>query len=157
MVELAIRGLEDALVTVSRREVEQFQPSFTIDTVEWLRAENPEISLLLALGSDVAAGLPQWKRVGRLLIQVRLLVFERPAAGEPGEVVLANLRQRQLPLVGAQVITIEAPAVDATGIRERVAQGEDCQDLLPRVVVEYIQSHGLYGAAPETGHSSRAG
>ncbi|MGC2192254.1 MAG: nicotinate (nicotinamide) nucleotide adenylyltransferase [Candidatus Dormiibacterota bacterium] len=157
MVDLAIQGLEDALVTVSRREVEQSQPCFTVDTVEWLRSQTPDVSLVLAVGSDVAAGLPQWKQVGRLLIQVRLLVFERPAAGEPGEVVLANLRRRQLPLVGAQVITIAAPTVDAAAIRERVAQGEQCLDLLPQVVAEYVQSHGLYGADPRTGPSSGAG
>lgn len=157
MVELAIHTLEDALVTVSRREVEQSQPGFTVDTVAWLRARQPELALVLALGSDVAAGLPGWKEVDRLLSQVRLLVFERPGFGEPGEAVLATLRQLPLPLEGSQAISISAPAIDATDIRERLGRGEECADLLPPEVARYIRTHGLYGADPGASHSPRAG
>jgi nicotinate-nucleotide adenylyltransferase len=157
MVERAILALDDPLVTVSRREVEQAQPCFTVDTVEWLRSRRPKLSVVLALGSDVAAALPDWKEVGRLLDQVRLLIFDRPGMGEPGEVVLAGLRQRQLPLAGAEVIFISAPAVDATDIRERIANGEDCADLIPPEVARYVQTHGLYGADRESAGSSRAG
>ena len=157
MMELAVQALDDPLVTVSRHEVEQSQPSFTVDTVAWFLIQRPELAVVLAVGADVAAGLPGWKGVSRLLEQVRLLVFERPGAGDPGHSVLAELALHLLPLVGAQVVSIAAPTVDATGIRERIAQGMDCRDLLPGPVDWYIQSHGLYGASPKPARSARAG
>ena len=157
MVELAIRALDDPLVTVSRHEAEQSQLCFTVDTVEWLRSRQPELSVVLALGSDVAATLLSWKQVSRLLAQVRLLVFERPGAGEPGESTLAELRRRQLPLAGAEVISISAPVVDATSIREKLAKRESCAELLPPGVEEYIRSHCLYSGGLDPGRSPREG
>ncbi|MGH7642782.1 MAG: nicotinate (nicotinamide) nucleotide adenylyltransferase [Candidatus Dormibacteria bacterium] len=149
MIEAAVQALNDRLVAVCRREVELPQPTFTVDTVTAWRRERPARSLVLAMGSDVAAGLPHWKEVGRLLGQVKLLIFERPSVGEPGSVVLEELRRRQLPLVGAEVIALDVPQVEATGIRERIAAGIDARDLIPGPVADYIQAHGLYRAQPE--------
>ncbi|MGC1184260.1 MAG: nicotinate-nicotinamide nucleotide adenylyltransferase, partial [Candidatus Dormiibacterota bacterium] len=66
MVEIAVRGLLDEHVSVCRWEVDQDQPCFTIDTVERWLADRPETTIELALGSDVAAGLPAWKSAARL-------------------------------------------------------------------------------------------
>jgi nicotinate-nucleotide adenylyltransferase len=150
MVELAVGTLADPLVTVCRREVDQDQPCATVETVEWLRSRHPELKVVLALGSDAAADLPSWQAVRRLLAQVSLLVFQRAGTGEPGEAVLAALGRRRLPLVGAQVISLSTPAVDATGIRERIAKGASCVELLPDGVGEYIRSHHLYRQAPDS-------
>jgi nicotinate-nucleotide adenylyltransferase len=144
MVDLAVESLRDPLVTVCRWEVDQARPTYTVDTVEWLHRQEPNLGLVLALGSDVASGLPGWKSVSRLLEQVRLLVFERAGAAESGEAVLAALRQRGLPLVGAEVIALSTPAIDATGIRERIAAGVSSPDTLPPGVADYIASHRLY-------------
>jgi len=157
MTELAVGYLDDPRVTVSRREVERAGTSFTVDTVDWLRSRQPELFVVLALGSDVAAGLPGWREVHRLLGQVRLLVFERPGAGEAGELVLAELRRVPLPLVGEEVIHLAAPAIDATRIREQLAHGESCAEELPLGVREYIRAHSLYGGRPEPGRSLGAG
>ncbi len=157
MVEEAVLGLRDPLVTVSRHEVDQAQPSYTVDTVSWLRATRPKLTVVLAVGADVAAGLPTWKDPVRLLEQVRLLVFDRPGAAAPGEQVMAELTRLELPLKGAEVITLQAPLVDATSIRERISGGSDCSDLLPDSVVGYIRAHGLYGAIGEAASSPRAG
>jgi nicotinate-nucleotide adenylyltransferase len=144
MVDLAVESLRDPLVTVCRWEVDQARPTYTVDTVEWLHRQEPNLGLVLALGSDVASGLPGWKSVSRLLEQVRLLVFERAGAAESGEAVLAALRQRGLPLVGAEVIALSTPAIDATGIRERIAAGVSSPDTLTPGVADYIASHRLY-------------
>jgi nicotinate-nucleotide adenylyltransferase len=157
MLALAIKPLGDPLVSISRHELELSQPSYTVDTVQWLQSQSPERSVVLALGSDVAATLPGWKDVGRLLEQVRLLVFERPGTGEAGEPVLGELRRLRLPLDGAEVVSIPSPVADATAIRDRLARGEDCSDLLSPAVSRYIGAHRLYREPPETANSSRAG
>lgn len=157
MVELAVQTLADPQVTVCRREVELARTSFTVETVEWLLSRRPGVEVVLALGTDAAAALPKWKAVCRLLAEVRLLVFRRVATGQAPEAVLAELGRRRLPLVGAQVIDIRTPAVDATNIRERLANRESCTELLPAEVGEYIRSRRLYGAGSNPGSSAGAG
>ena len=144
MVDLAVRTLADPAVSVCRREVEWPGPTFTVDTVEWLGREQPELTLILALGSDAAAGLPAWKRVRRLLGQVQLLVFDRQGAERNGPEVLAQLRRRGLPLAGARAVTLAAPAVAAIEIRAQLATGASCAHLLSPGVAAYIREHGLY-------------
>jgi len=157
MVELAVRTLADPLVTVCRWEVDRVMPTYTVDTVEWLHSKDPDLGLVLALGSDVASALPGWKSVGQLLEQVRLLVFERAGASETGQAVLAALRQRGLPLVGAEVIPLSTPAVDATGIREGIAAGVGSAEMLPQGVAEYISSHRLYRDLRKPDHGTVIG
>jgi nicotinate-nucleotide adenylyltransferase len=153
MLDLAVRTLDDPLVTVCRWEVDQVKPTYTVDTVEWLRSRDPELTVVLALGSDVASGLPNWNSVRRLLKQVKLLVFQRAGSGEPGDAVLAALRHLRLPVVGAEVVSLSTPAVDATGIRERMAAGVSGAEMLPDGVAEYIRSHRLYGVVPGSDRS----
>lgn len=149
MVELAVGRLDDPLVTVCRLEVDQPRPTYTVDTVEWLRSQESDLGLVLAVGSDVASGLPGWKSVVQLLGQVRLLIFERAGAAESGEGVLAALGRRRLPLVGAEVIALSTPAIDSTGIRERIAAGVSSADMLSPEVADYIASHRLYREAAD--------
>ncbi|MFZ0995388.1 MAG: nicotinate (nicotinamide) nucleotide adenylyltransferase [Candidatus Dormiibacterota bacterium] len=144
MVALAVGRLDDPLVTVCRWEVDQPRPTYTVDTVEWLHRKEPHLGLVLALGSDVASCLPDWKSVSRLLGQVRLLVFERSGTAASGDAVLAALRQRGLPLMGAEAIALSTPAIDATGIRERIAAGTSGADMLSPEVADYIGAHHLY-------------
>ncbi|MGA7088838.1 MAG: nicotinate (nicotinamide) nucleotide adenylyltransferase [Candidatus Dormiibacterota bacterium] len=157
MVELAVRSLADPQVTVCRWEVERVTPTYTVDTVEWLHSKDPDLGLVLALGSDVAAELPTWQSVGRLLGQVRLLVFERAGAPETGQAVLTVLRQHGLPLDGAEVVSLSTPAVDATGIRAALAAGVGSPGMLPQAVAEYISSHRLYRDLPTPGRGTAIG
>jgi nicotinic acid mononucleotide adenylyltransferase len=80
---------------------------------------------------------------------VRLLIFERAGAAESGEGVLAALGRRRLPLVGAEVIALSTPAIDSTGIRERIAAGVSSADMLSPEVADYIASHRLYREAAD--------
>ncbi|MGH7691937.1 MAG: nicotinate (nicotinamide) nucleotide adenylyltransferase [Candidatus Dormibacteria bacterium] len=144
MVEIAVASLDDPLVSVCRREVDQMDPSFTVDTVEWLRGRRPGIEVSLALGSDAALGLAAWKDAPQLLRVVRLLLFERPGSWATAAAVLAQLARDRLPLAGAELVEIVAPAVDASTVRARLARGEDCADWLPEGVSRYILEQSLY-------------
>ncbi|MGA8207729.1 MAG: nicotinate (nicotinamide) nucleotide adenylyltransferase [Candidatus Dormiibacterota bacterium] len=161
MAELAVHTLADPLVTVCRWEVDRVEPTFTVDTVEWLRAQDPDLALVLALGSDVASTLPGWKSVRRLLAQVRLLIFERARqhrlASETGQAVVARLRRSDLPLPGAEVISLSTPAIDATRIRERIAAGASTEGMLPSEVADYIHTHRLYLHSDEPGSGTVIG
>ena len=60
LCELAAAEVEG--VEVSRYEVDKAEPAYTFETLEWLRAEQPDDELVFIAGADQAASLPQLAR-----------------------------------------------------------------------------------------------
>ncbi|WP_420066799.1 nicotinate-nicotinamide nucleotide adenylyltransferase, partial [Salmonella enterica] len=66
MVECAVAGV--ATLVVDARELQRDKPSYTIDTLELMRAEMAaHDQLFLLLGWDAFCGLPTWHRWEELL------------------------------------------------------------------------------------------
>ncbi|MEL7939299.1 MULTISPECIES: nicotinate-nucleotide adenylyltransferase [Pseudomonas] len=155
MVELAVAGV--APLTVDARELARDKPSYTIDTLESLRAElGNEVQLFLMVGWDAFCGLPGWHRWDELLQHCHMLVLQRPDADvEAPEALRDLLAARSVAdpnaLSGAagQVTFIwQTPlAVSATQIRALLAQGRSPRFLVPDAVLNYIEAHGLYRAS----------
>lgn len=155
MVELAVAGL--APLRVDDRELARDKPSYSIDTLESLRAElAADDQLFLLLGWDAFCGLPSWHRWNELLEHCHILVLQRPDAdSEPPEALRNLMAARSLndPLAlsgpGGQISFIwQTPlAVSATQIRALLARGESARYLVPDSVLTYIHAHGLYRAA----------
>ncbi len=156
MAQLAVRGLDAVLV--DDRELRRERPSWTIETLESLRAElGAEAQLLLLLGWDAFCGLPAWHRWQEILDFCHILVLQRPDADADTPEVLRNLLAarslvdpQQLHGAAGQIAFIwQTPlAVSATLIRNRLATGRSVRFLVPDAVLDYIQEHGLYRAQP---------
>jgi len=133
----------DALVSCSDYEVAKGGASYTIDTLDMLRRENPQAELYLLTGADMFFTLHKWKEAGRLLSMVTVCAFLRSASDDD----LDDQRGRLEQDFGARVILLEIPdlvEVSSTELRERLAPGF----LLPQVY-GYILRHGLYGVGRE--------
>ncbi|MEZ5560872.1 MAG: nicotinate-nucleotide adenylyltransferase [Pseudomonadales bacterium] len=154
---LVLACADDSRLCPDDREVRRAEsgarPSYTIDTLEALRAEHPAEALLWVLGRDAFNGLSSWHRWGELLDLCHLVVLERPGASIAPDVEVARLyaarRVRSLPAAPAgAILPLEAPLQDisATAIRRALAAGEPAAHLLPAAVYTYITDHGLYGA-----------
>jgi nicotinate-nucleotide adenylyltransferase len=138
MVELAVAG--EARLTVDDRELRRDKPSYTVDTLESLRAELAAgDQLFLLLGWDAFCGLPSWHRWQELLEHCHLLVLQRPDADSD---------PLSLEGPGGQISFIwQTPlAISATQIRHLLATGRSARYLLPDAVLAYIQAHDLYRA-----------
>jgi nicotinate-nucleotide adenylyltransferase len=138
MVALAIAG-EHGMV-LDERETRRAGPSYTIDTVDDLRAECPGAALVLVVGQDQYAGLPTWHRWRDLVDAVTLAV-----AGRAGEA------PRPAPELAARphrVVVLDLPpvAVSSTAVRAAAAAGADLQALVGPAVAGYIARRGLYRA-----------
>lgn len=159
MVELAIAG--DAGLRVDRRELLRSGRSYSIDTLRELRASYcDDTSLALLVGADSFVDLPTWKDWRALFELAHFVVADRP--GSPIDGGNADLAQM---LAGRWVETPEAlrrsPAgrvlrlrqplhpESATDIRRRIVDGGPWRPLVPAVVADYIEHHGLYGANGE--------
>ncbi|WP_372873758.1 nicotinate-nucleotide adenylyltransferase [Pseudomonas sp.] len=155
MVELAVAGLPP--LRVDDRELKRDKPSYSIDTLESLRAElAADDQLFLLIGWDAFCGLPTWHRWSELLEHCHILVLQRPDADSEAPETLRNLlaaRSISDPLAmegaGGQISFIwQTPlAVSATQIRTLLAGGKSVRFLLPDAVLTYIHAHGLYRAS----------
>jgi nicotinate-nucleotide adenylyltransferase len=154
MVERAVQGVR--LLTVDDRELRRDKPSYTIDTLESLRAElAADDQLILLLGWDAFCGLPSWHRWDELLAHCHILVLQRPDADHEPPPALRNLlaaRSVSDPLAlqgpcGQITFVWQTPlAVSATQIRQLLASGKSVRFLVPDAVLAYIEAHGLYRA-----------
>jgi len=155
MVECAVAGV--ATLVVDPRELQRDKPSYTIDTLELMRAElAADDQLFLLLGWDAFCGLPMWHRWEELLQHCHILVLQRPDAdSEPPDALRNLLAARSVsdPLAlkgsGGQIAFVwQTPlAVSATQIRQLLASGKSVRYLVPDAVLAYIDAHGLYRAS----------
>ncbi len=66
LTRAAFGGL-DPRVTIDRTELDRGGTSYTVDTLEALRAAEPDSAFILVLGTDQLPILPKWHRVDRIL------------------------------------------------------------------------------------------
>ncbi|MGY4532963.1 nicotinate-nucleotide adenylyltransferase [Pseudomonas sp. TE3786] len=154
MVEQAVAGVP--LLTVDDRELKRDRPSYSIDTLESLRAELAvEDQLFLLLGWDAFCGLPTWHRWEELLDHCHILVLQRPDADSEApqalrDVLAARSVSDPQAITGpsGQIAFVwQTPlAVSATQIRNLLASGKSVRFLVPDAVLAYINAHGLYRA-----------
>ena len=139
---------------LDERELQRAGPTYTVDTLEALRAElGDSVSLSFCMGLDSLLGLPGWHRWERLIELAHLVVVTRPGwqlptEGEVAELLAAHrgniedLRQHAAGRVLLREQTLLP--ISATGIRSLIERGRSPQYLLPERVLEYIQTHQLY-------------
>ncbi|QOL13861.1 nicotinate-nucleotide adenylyltransferase [Dickeya dianthicola] len=154
MVELAVR--DNPLFQIDDRELQRVTPSYTIETLEALRAEKgADAPLAFVIGQDSLLTLHRWHRWQEILDYCHLLVCARP--GYHRQLDTAELETW---LTAHQTHTADqlhrrshgliylahTPLlpISATDIRHRRQQGLGCHDLLPDSVLKYIDTHGLY-------------
>ncbi|AIR89262.1 nicotinate-nucleotide adenylyltransferase [Pseudomonas cremoricolorata] len=155
MVCGAVEGA--APLRVDARELARDKPSYTIDTLESLRAElGADDQLFMVLGWDAFCGLPSWHRWEELLQHCHILVLQRPDADVEPPFELRNLlaaRSESDPTAmsgpaGNISFVWQTPlAVSATQIRQLLASGKSVRFLVPDAVLAYIEAHDLYRAS----------
>ena len=126
MVRLAIA--DNPRFAADGREVARAGPTYTIDTLRELRAEGCE-DLVLVLGSDTLADLPNWREPEEIRRLARVVVAEKEPGADTGP-----FDRVEMPLL----------RISSTGIRARVAAGKPVRYLVPEAVRQFIERKGLY-------------
>ncbi|HML99472.1 MAG TPA: nicotinate-nucleotide adenylyltransferase, partial [Tepidiformaceae bacterium] len=121
MVRLAIA--DNPRFAADGREVARAGPTYTIDTLRELRAEGCE-DLVLVLGSDTLADLPNWREPEEIRRLARVVVAEKEPGADTGP-----FDRVEMPLL----------RISSTGIRARVAAGKPVRYLVPEAVRQFIE------------------
>jgi len=132
MTQLATK--DNPHFTVLDWELQRGGVSYTIDTVNEIRAKLSPTEIYLIMGWDQALIFDQWKAYDKLLELCKLIVFTRP--GYEGTLPAILKDSQTLPL------HID---VSSSMIRDMLARGESIRYLVPNAVISYIYKHKLYG------------
>jgi nicotinate-nucleotide adenylyltransferase len=134
---------EDARFVVSELDAPRAdgEPNYTVRTLQMLAEAMPDAVVFNIVGADSFRSLKQWRDPRRLLELAEWIVISRPGflLAEPDGLTLTPKQKARVHLLDAV-----HEDVSATDLRERLARGEDCDDLLTPSVVAYIAEHGLY-------------
>ncbi len=124
-------------------------PNYTVDTLESMHRTYPGATLFNIAGADSFATLARWRDPQQLLALAEWIVVSRPGFplpdlknADPENLVLNAERRSRIHLLNSV-----HEDVAATSLRERLAQGDPCTDLLPAAVSHYIRRHHLYLAS----------
>ncbi|RYE90783.1 MAG: nicotinate-nucleotide adenylyltransferase [Cytophagaceae bacterium] len=110
------------------------RPSYTIATLDALRARHPSHEFVLLMGGDNLPGLPRWRAADRLLHEFDLYVYPRPGVELPDLAAFPRVRVSKAPLLD----------VSATFIRTSVQEGQSIRYLVPPAVEQEILTQHYY-------------
>lgn len=142
-------------------DIESHRPgkSFSIQTLEILRAAHPGEEFYFIIGLDSFRDIATWRQYARLFELAHIVVAMRPGVfnGDPLNLLPVAIRDlfcydvRPKTLrhrCGTTLIFVEETRLDlsSTRIRQLRSQGRSIKYLLPPLVEEYIISRDLYPA-----------
>jgi nicotinate-nucleotide adenylyltransferase len=135
MVELAIKNYPD--MRASNVEFSLPTPSYTIDTLTYLKEKHPDYSFSLIMGEDNLGSLHKWKNADLLIKNHHIIVYPRVFEGDKKDSKYIN--HENISLVKAPVIELSA-----TEIRNMIQQGKNVRPMLPPEVFEYLDGSSFY-------------
>ena len=139
MLRLAI---ENKPYEISTIEFNRTEKSYTYDTLVELKKLYPDSQFFLIIGADQFVNFDKWYRYEDILSMVTLCTSARE-----------NEEERQLIINSAQRLGIRDSfyissrpvlKVSSSEIRDKIKNGSDVSNLLPKKVSDYIFEKGLY-------------
>ena len=145
---IAAATVDRDFMLVSPIELERGHVSYTVETLEELRAQHPGDTLDWVIGDDNLEKLHEWKSPERIFELANFAVLVRSGREVPPYLASRVSEPDQRPTHGAisfagnPVVT-----VSSTNVRQRVQDGQPIDELVPPPVSRYIQHYGLYRKA----------
>ena len=136
LVRTAIEG--ENKIKASNVEFKLPKPSYTINTLAYLKEKYPVNEFCILLGSDGLQNIENWKNAETIIKEHELYVYERP-----GFNILENSEMK--------VVKISAPLLDisSTHIRSLLAKEKSIRYLVPDSVKEEIENNAYYKSTLE--------
>ena len=109
------------------------KPSYTINTLAYLKEKHPQHEFAIIMGSDSLQNLDQWKNANQIMGSYPIYVYERPGFKVKNEKV-------------KHLLSLSAPLLEisATHIRELIQKGKSIRFLVPDSVCDEIEKAGYY-------------
>lgn len=134
-LEMVHRAVDnDSRFRVSNIEFGLPKPSYTIDTLTYLKEEFPHYQFRIIMGSDNLENFHKWKNYETILKNFGIFVYPRPGFDKTRSAVHPNIEITEAPLM----------EISSTFIREAIRQGKDVRHFLPPKTWEYVEEMNFY-------------
>ncbi len=132
MVHLAVD--DDNRFRVSDIEFRMPQPSYTIDTLTYMKEKFSDHKFSLIMGADNLESFHKWKNAGKIIQDYHRFVY--PRHGLSSE----NLQSHE------NITFVNAPRIEVSSsfIRQSIRQGKSIKYFLPEKVFEYLDRMNFY-------------
>ena len=131
LIKSAIDGEKN--LRASNVEFNLPKPSYTVDSLAYLKEKHPEHEFSILMGSDGFQNLNKWKNYEVIVASHTIYIYKRPGF-EVTETFGANLHILNAPLL----------EISSTLIRELIRNKKSVRFLVPDVVKEEIELAGYY-------------
>ncbi|SFJ06732.1 nicotinate-nucleotide adenylyltransferase [Kaistella treverensis] len=133
MVQLAVKNYPK--MRASNIEFSLPIPSYTIDTLSYLKEKHPDYNFALIMGEDNLKSLSKWKNAETMIENYQIIVYPRLTSGLPENAS-----------VHPNISLIKAPIIElsATEIRKMLKDGKNVRPMLPPEVFEYLDGSNFY-------------
>lgn len=160
MIQKAIALLGDKF-EVSDIEIQRGGKSYTIDTLQKIKLDNPGSDLFLIIGMDQFDQFSNWKSPKQILNEVNLIVTSRPGFHFPDEVeefpsvVAEEILERDFNYVelktgkNLQFIKLEDVDVSSSVVRKWLRADKNVSKFLPLAIESFIKEKNLYPPSKE--------
>ena len=132
MVRLATENSEQ--LKVSNIEFTLPQPSYTVDTLIYLKEKYPGKEFAIIMGADNLSSFKKWKNYEVILNNYQIYVYPRPG------VTIEEWKDHP------SIVITETPQMDisSTFIRKAIKDKKNIQYLVPDAVIAFIEGKGMY-------------
>ncbi|MFT4566235.1 MAG: nicotinate-nucleotide adenylyltransferase [Saprospiraceae bacterium] len=121
-------------IRASNIEFDLPTPSYTIDTLTYLKEKYPKHEFALIMGGDNIASFHKWKNYEKVLEQHEIYVYNRPGQEEHQFIDHSGVHFAEAPLLN----------LSASYIRQAIKDGHSIQYLVPDTVYQELLNSHLY-------------
>lgn len=127
---------------VSDLEIKREGPSYTVDTLEYLREKYPHEELLLTVGSDSLMTLPTWYRAEDIMKLARIAAVSR--SDSDSEMIDGYAEKVRQSGGSVMIIKTQPFEISSSEIRGMAAENKDISRYVSEKTAEYIKEHSIY-------------
>ncbi|WP_045026131.1 nicotinate (nicotinamide) nucleotide adenylyltransferase [Draconibacterium sediminis] len=135
-LELVHRAVEgDDRFRASNIEFSLPKPSYTVDTLAYLKEQHPNYHFKILMGSDNLENFHKWKNYETILRDYGIIVYPRPGFDPDKVLVEKNITMAK-----------DAPLMEISSsfIRKAIKEGKDVRHFLPQKSWEYLEEMNFY-------------
>ena len=146
MVEIAIEDNNN--LKASNIEFKLSQPSYTVNTLAYLKEKHPKHEFSLIMGEDNLRTFHKWKNYEQILENHKIYVYPRALTEQERQEMddSLSLEKKSRVLGTKNIIICDAPVmkISASFIRDSIKNKKDVRYLLTEPVYKYVQEMNFY-------------
>lgn len=129
-------------IAVSEVDINRNSITYTYDTLTDLRAEYQDADFIFLIGDDLVENLDNWKNADKLEKMAQFVVVSRNNNNNKEKTKKTQFNTQ----FNIRELPIDSLPISSKMVRNRIKNDLPIEDLVPKLVAEYIEKMGFYQA-----------